>query len=361
MLLPHDQRQLTKTLRHNARNFSHPLFQLPLQPLAIITLLVPYPAIRPFPLRPLTGQALVDGGATSPDHVHDAATAAALAGDLAQAEELLLRGGLAAAQFVFTSLSLDGGGSGGGGQEAAAIEALIAPPPAGPADEDGAAAAAAVVGGGRGTGGEEGTGVRAALKQPGGESRRLLVALRRLAPLMDADRHVVVVMLHGDGLTAASGTATAALAATAAAGDAAGAGGGAVEPAAGKGADEGGSVLAAPRLVEGVCAEACAVLGVDKKLLVALPADRRAAGAQQATGGSACVTAVGLGTSGSGSGDGEEGQGEGRQQQGAAWDAWRAGGRVWGAGTAVMEEAVLVAQALCCATGALWTAQAVNI
>ncbi|KAG2442913.1 hypothetical protein HXX76_002989 [Chlamydomonas incerta] len=294
-------------------------------------------------------QALVDGGATSPDHVHAAAATAALAGDLAQAEELLLRGGLAAARFVFTSLSFDAGSS-GGSQEAAVISALVTAAPAGPTEEGGAA------GGGGDVGGEAGAGVREVPKQQGGESRRLLVALRRLAPLLDPARHVVVVMLDGDGLLAAGGGTAAPAAAPAA--SAAGA----------SGADEarGAGVLAAPRLVEGVCAEACAVLGVDKKLLVALPADARAAGVEAclATGGSASVATAGQGSSSSqGSRSGEEGQGQG--QQGAAWAAWRGGGHVWGAGAAQMEDAVLLAQALCCATGphtrALWTAQAVNI
>ncbi|KAG2443023.1 hypothetical protein HYH02_009439 [Chlamydomonas schloesseri] len=302
-------------------------------------------------------RALVDGGATSPDHVHSAATAAALAGDLAQAEELLLRGGLAAARFVFTSLSFDSSSS-GGREEAAATAALVGLSPAGPAEEE----AACVTGGAegaRGVGGEEGTGVREALKQQGGESRRLLTGLRRLAPLLDAARHAVVIMLDGGvGVDLGVGVQ----------GSVGGAGGER------QGDSSGLGMLAAPRLVEGVCAEASAVLGVDKKLLVALPAGMGKEGAaanaaqqrqqqqqqqQQVAPQVPCGSAAAASSAGMGSGGSEQGQGSG--QQGAAWATWRAGGRVWGAGAAQLEEAVLVAQALSCATGALWTAQAVSI
>ncbi|GLC35777.1 hypothetical protein PLESTB_000493200 [Pleodorina starrii] len=129
-------------------------------------------------------QALVSCGATGADHVHNAATATALVGDLAEAEGLMLHGSLAAAKYVFGYVPA----------AAVAAAAAVAPAVLAPAGPEAADLT------GKGEEAEEGTaglGSRAVdgVDSAGAEvEARCLAAFKRAAPLLDEERHVVVAM-----------------------------------------------------------------------------------------------------------------------------------------------------------------------
>ncbi|KAG2499302.1 hypothetical protein HYH03_002880 [Edaphochlamys debaryana] len=259
-------------------------------------------------------QAMALTGATTPDHIHSAASAAALAGDLAEAEELLLRGALAAATFLFGPLTA------AAAADAAAVMAeapwaAAALEPAGPAEleVEGGAPAAVVLAAPPGSGKK--AAAAAAALPPSGLFQ--LGCFRRAAPFLDAGRHVVVAVAAPEVAAAA--------------------------------APEGPPPAA---LAEAAVAMLLAAMGVDKKVVLALPGRRRhrqLAGMGPGEGG----------TEGAGAAAAEGDEREGARAGLPA--AWRGGGWVWGGGAAEAEETAVVADALSCATGGLWEVQQAGV
>ncbi|EFJ42891.1 phosphoglycerate mutase [Volvox carteri f. nagariensis] len=132
-------------------------------------------------------KALASCGATTRDHIHNAATCTALAGNLADAEDLLLRGSLAAAKYIFGYVPADA---------VAAATAPVVLAPGGPAAHDEALASTA-----SGVAEEKGSGlgssrVAASVSTYGREEAeaRCLRPCKRVASLLDPERHVVVAM-----------------------------------------------------------------------------------------------------------------------------------------------------------------------
>ncbi|KXZ56707.1 hypothetical protein GPECTOR_1g637 [Gonium pectorale] len=254
------------------------------------------------PLRRYYLGALVVSGATTPGHVHTAAGAAALAGDLADAEDLMLRGAMAAADYLFATLHADALAAAG----AAPAPSAHAPAPAGPLEEampsevavDAYASGFDAAGGG--ASGDVG-----------------LEAFKRAAPLIDAARHVVVALPSGEDGPESAGAA------------------------AGVGAAHRGLELTAAlakRILD--------VLGGDKKLVLAMPrlgADA-GSGSRGLGRGAAGMPAVMSDKLAAGS-----------LAAGELPAAWRGGGWVYGAGAASSTDVHIVAEALTCATGNVWS------